>query len=177
MGGQNSADPRESEEGWSPRGDRSPQGAWPLFPKLSWGFPGEAGAPGAGKRRPQPGLLEARVFICGSRCRSRWLGSVVRGLSLPQVGSHHQSRRRVWNPLPGPDLEVLRVLWMPAESVFFPLWIDAALAHVQGCKQHTDAQASLSASCPLHSLGSDSSHPPGTSLVLTTPLSAPSPDS
>lgn len=64
-----------------------------------------------------------------------------------------------------------------AESVFFPLWTDAALAHGQGCKQHTDAQASPPASRPLHSLGSDSSHPPGTSLILTTPHLAPSPDS
>ena len=84
MGCQNLADPLESEGGWSPKGDRSSQGVWPLFPKLSWGFPGEADALGAGKRRPQPGLLEARVFVCGGRCRSRRLGSVVRGLSLPQ---------------------------------------------------------------------------------------------
>lgn len=108
------------------------------------------------------------MFVCGGRCRSWQLGSVgPRAVFAPGWLPSLPVQEESLKSAPGPDLEGLGVL-MPVESVFFPLRTDAALAHTQGCKQLAQMPGPpLSISRPLRSLGSDSSHPPGTSLVLT----------
>lgn len=118
--------------------------------------------------------------VCSSAAAGAEAGSLVPWFEdclCPGLAPITSPRGEFGEERRGLDLEVLRAFWMPAESVFFPLRTDVALAHTQGCKQHTDAWASPSISCPLYSLGSDSSHPPGTSLILTSPPSALSPNS